>query len=223
MFRQDSWLAVALGEISGVAVRNLLWLLSALLVIPAGAGLAAVFALTIRGLEGDDTHQVRRFWSGLRAGFAPATLIWVIDLAMAGLIVAEWSLLGQMADGWILLWLRSLVIIAIVIILGTNVWCWSLLGRRLADEQIVHLAETPRLVRDSFLAFIRYLPRTMIGVLAILVPLLGLGFGPVWALRILFYLAVVGVGVAAQLSVLALRRHVVREVPDLDETWGSDD
>ena len=223
MFRQDSWLTAALGQVASVAVRNLLWLLTALLVLPAGAGLAALHALTIRDLEGDDTHQVSRFWTAFRAGFAPATAIWVVDLVLGALLLAEWSLLGAMAAGWVLLWLRSLVIIAIVVVLGTNVWCWSLLGRRLADEQTVPFAGTIRLVRDGFLAFIKYLPRTMVGVLAIGVPLLGLLFGPVWALRVGFYLAVIGVGVAAQLGVLALRRQLVREIPDLDESWGIDD
>lgn len=214
MFRQDSWLSAALDQIATVVVRNLLWLLSAILVIPAGAGLAAVFYLTILGLEGDEGQVAKRFWHGFKASFLPATTVWLIDLLLVGMVVVEWQLLGSTASGVLLIWLRSLVIIGILIILGTNIWFWALCGRRLAAGQPVRLRELPCLVRDCFLAFIKYLPRTLVGVLAALIPLLGLLFGPVWALRVIFYLAVIGVGIVAQLSVVALRKYLVREIPD---------
>lgn len=79
-----------MGKLGDVMVLNLLWVVCSLPVITAGAATAAIYDVLLRIAREEDGHTVRRFFTAFRKNFAQATGIWMIFLAVGGLLVLDY-------------------------------------------------------------------------------------------------------------------------------------
>lgn len=69
---------------------NLLFLVSCLPIVTAGAGLAALYYTTLRTLRGDgDLSPIFTFWKGFKDNWKQATIAWILMLALIILLYLE--------------------------------------------------------------------------------------------------------------------------------------
>lgn len=118
------WMA-ALGD---VFLLGLVWLLACLPVVTAGAATCAAFAVGDKMAAQPDYRVWADFWAAFKRDWKPATRLWLVLAAAAGLIAAYYQ------AGFILSGVLGGVLIALAAALGV-VWllalggCYALLGR----------------------------------------------------------------------------------------------
>ena len=98
VFSYDSTFSQAALRVASSCYLNLLWLLCSLPVVTVGASTAALYAVTLKLVDGDDGHLAQRFFRAFRDNFRQATVLWLIVLA-SGIFLA--------LDGYIVFHLRA--------------------------------------------------------------------------------------------------------------------
>ncbi len=72
--------------VSELVILNLLWLLCCMPVVTIGASTTALYTVLIRMVKKEDSYIVKGFFSSFRKNFRQATLIWLILLAVLGIL-----------------------------------------------------------------------------------------------------------------------------------------
>ena len=98
LFSYDSTFSQTAMRVADSCYLNLLWLLCSLPLITVGASTTALYAVTLKLVEGEDGHLTQRFFRAFRDNFRQATVLWLI-------VFAAGAFLGL--DGYILYHLRA--------------------------------------------------------------------------------------------------------------------
>lgn len=201
----DSRFYQALASATDLVVLNLAMVLAALPLITGGAVLTGGLVVSQQMLQGNGVRPLADFGTAFRRSFWPATVAWLGGLGLAGLLVWEWLIAGQLVSplaGWLV---RGLVLLVGLLAAMVSLWFWPLLARRLHCDERVRLAELPRLLETALLASLQHLPRSLGGLLVGIGPiLLGLASPQVGA-RLLLWFGVIGVALAGYLVLVLLR------------------
>lgn len=215
-FGSDSGLYKAISWIGSLVVINLCWLVTGLPVVTIGAGLTAVFASCIALIAGDKVW--RSFARAFLAAFPTATLAWLFDLVVGALMAWEWVISGKLAVPALMIGFRALLLVGALILLMVNVWFFPLLARRVYNGVKAELSDLPQVAKAAVLAAFRYLPRTGLGVLIWVIPVVVSAFSVQIAARLMILMAVFGLAFCAYLVTLLLHRWVAPEaLSDEDE------
>lgn len=103
-----------MGRLADVFVLTVLWTVCSLPVITAGAATTALYDVALKMAEGQDGYYVRNFFRAFRENFLQSTLIWLVMLAVGGLLGTSlwfyYRTLGQWAV--VVFWL--LLVLAVV-------------------------------------------------------------------------------------------------------------
>ncbi len=201
----DSRVYQALASATDLVVLNLAMVLAGLPLVTGGAVLTGGLAVSQGMVRGDGVRPLADFGTAFRRGFWPATVAWLGGLGLAGLLVWEWLIAGQLVSplaGWLV---RGLVLLVGLLAAMVALWFWPLLARRLHTAERVRLAELPRLLETALLASLQHLPRSLAGLLIGIGPILLAVVSPQVGARLLLWFGVVGVALAGYLVVLLLR------------------
>ena len=94
---------------------NLLWLLCSLPVVTMGAATAALYAVTLKLAEEDDTHTTQRFFRAFRENFRQATALWLVLLFLGALLALDgyivWHLRAAATGAPAVLWTLLLALL----------------------------------------------------------------------------------------------------------------
>lgn len=134
-----------LGRILGCCwilfASNLLFLLTCLPVVTAGAGLAALSYTTLRTLRGDgELNPISTFWRGFRDNWKQATIAWLSLLMLALLLYLELFWCSQLGS-WAMILSAALSAIALVALV---------IGCYLFPVIAAFHGTLPQLVQNSF-------------------------------------------------------------------------
>ncbi len=120
---------------------NILFCFSTVLIIPMGAGFAALHYTTLKVLRGDRfLSPAKTFWKGFKMNFKQATLSWLVILGLAVFLYLDWYWCGQL--GGFFLSFRYIFIIFAVILL--------IFGLYLYPTMAAFEAKVGDLLKDSF-------------------------------------------------------------------------
>ena len=97
-FSYESKFSQALIKLCYSCYLNLLWFLCSLPIFTIGASTTALYYVSLKIVQGEDSNLTRLFFSSFRQNFRQATTLWMILLAI-GLLLA--------GDGYILYHLRT--------------------------------------------------------------------------------------------------------------------
>lgn len=97
LFDPDSPFMHLLSELADLVILNLLWLLCCLPVVTIGASTAALYRCTLNMVYGKGSRRARAFFAAFWENFRPATLLWLLLLAMLALLLADAWLCWQQA------------------------------------------------------------------------------------------------------------------------------
>jgi len=90
MFDRAGPLWRAAESIGDMIVVNLLFLLTLVPVVTAGAGLTALYDTARRLLDDEDQGPARTFWMSFRVNFRPSTALWAIAGPLGLALVLSW-------------------------------------------------------------------------------------------------------------------------------------
>lgn len=209
----DSRLYRALSLTTELVVLNLVLVLTSLPLVTAGAGLAACVVSCLRIVQGTGGSSLRNYFAAWRRGFLPATIGWLATLALTGLLVWEWLIAGQLISAGAALAIRAVLLLVGLLVCLVSIWFWPLLAIRISADESVRLAELLPLARTALLASIKYLPRSLLGVVIVALPLVIGLFSVEIGARLLIWFGLIGWALASYLVVLVLRRPLGIELP----------
>lgn len=96
LFHYDGTLMQGLLRLGDLILLNLLFLLCSLPVVTLGASAAAMYTVAFHRLDGNGSSICRQFFAAFRANFKKATPEWLIMLALAALLYADFRILLPM-------------------------------------------------------------------------------------------------------------------------------
>lgn len=163
MFSQDGALYRLGGWILNVFVLNTLWVLFSLPLITIGPATVATFHIAQQWVLGREPKVITEFWRSFRKNFVQATVIWLIIVAIGGMLFVNVRALRYSGQHGSLLYL--LQIVAVVELLLLTIYCYSLIAR-------FHITVVDCL-RTAFLMTHRHL-NTSVSILALFSVLLWL-------------------------------------------------
>lgn len=105
-----------LNTASDLVLLNLAFLLSCLPILTIGAGVCGMYHVNFKTLRGEGGGVWKTYWSGFRASFRNATLLWLLILAIAGILTVDVLVLPQMLPQ---LYLAAWVVVGIAFLLLT--------------------------------------------------------------------------------------------------------
>ena len=160
LFDPDSTFSQVLSRLADLAILSILWTLCCLGVVTAGAASAALCRCAMNMARGQGGWNARAFFRYFRENFRGATLLWLVLLAMAGILTADlWITAG--AKGILPPVLRIAAAAGLVLWTLTAVWAFPMS----AHFENTLLAT----LKNAFLLSVSWLPRSLgMGVLWLL-------------------------------------------------------
>ena len=118
LFDPDSPVMGCLYKVFDAIVLGLLWILCSLPVVTMGAASAALYTATRRCLVHSESYLLRTFFSAFRENWKQATLVWLLVLALLGLLAVDAAVFRSLAAAgtawggfyWVILALFCLVL-----------------------------------------------------------------------------------------------------------------
>lgn len=93
-FRSDNAVMRALSKIFDIAWLSIVYILFCIPIVTAGAATTALYYVAAKVLRHDRSYVWTEFWRSFRQNFVPATVIWLICLALYGILYVNLNLVG---------------------------------------------------------------------------------------------------------------------------------
>ncbi|MFC5939781.1 DUF624 domain-containing protein [Corynebacterium choanae] len=193
----DGGLYAALQLFAEIVLLNLLMVIGLCSIVCGGAGITASFAVVHTRLNGNSSPLFATFMQALRRTWLRAIAPWLVIVAITLIALWELALLASLPMSLATQAGRALVIVAYLVAVACVVWYCCLLS---AD---VHNASVRELARQAMVTTIVQLPRTALVVLVVIVPVVVAAISLPWALRLVGFYLVVGIGLSVYLQGLA--------------------
>lgn len=113
-----------------IMILSLLWILFSIPLFTIGASTTAMFYVTTRRISNREGYLLRDFFSSFKANFKMATLLWLLWVAMAGLIFFNLRILGEIEfDPLLATILFPVQVIILVELFVTSLYLFPLMAR----------------------------------------------------------------------------------------------
>ncbi|NBH72769.1 DUF624 domain-containing protein [Clostridiaceae bacterium] len=99
LFNEDNFLHQFFLFLGKLIALNLLWMITCIPVITAGASTTALFYCTLKLHKDKDISSWKFFWKSFRGNFLQSTAIWILILVAAALLWLERIAIGTMPQG----------------------------------------------------------------------------------------------------------------------------
>lgn len=177
---------------------NFLWVLFSLPVVTAGASTFAMFVVAGQIADGEEGYIWKAFWNAFRANWKRASLLWLfVGGVGAGLLMDYrfWSLVDSPVSGM----MKGFTTALIVLFLVGAVYVFPLAARMDTNVKTT--------LRNSWLLGVKYLPRTFIMLVWIVLESFAVRL---WALGLLLGM-MVGVSGMAWLVEIHMKKIFAKE------------
>lgn len=86
LFDLDSPIMRALNRVADLMILNLVVLLFVIIPFTGGAALTGMHYVLLKMVRDEETYVVKGFWKSFKLNFKQATILWIIIMALAGII-----------------------------------------------------------------------------------------------------------------------------------------
>lgn len=156
LFKPDGIIYRLITKFSQLVLLSLMWLITSIPIVTAGAATAALYSVMFKILKEEDGHIVRQFFSYFKSNFRQATIAWAILLPLGAVIVWMYYLyffgmpdMPEAADFFLMV-----IIIASVVYLITLIYTFACAAR---------YENTPvQTIKNALFIGLRYIGRTVI-------------------------------------------------------------
>ena len=125
IFRPDSPLMRFMMLITNLIALNILWLISCIPVITAGASTVAMYSVLLSYIGGTDDAVVRPFFRAFKENFRIATPLWFLTLLIGAVMAAEVLYLSVGSQAW----LKAIFGVVLFIYISAISYLYPLLAR----------------------------------------------------------------------------------------------
>lgn len=161
LFDLESPLMSGLNKLADLIILNLLTIVCCIPVFTIGASITALHYVCLKIVRDEETYVVRGFFKSFKQNFKQATIIWLIELVVFGILIIDFYLMGH-AKIEFPAWLPAalLAVDALIFLLGIHIF--PLLAR--FDNSV------SKTIRNSVMVGILTLPKTILMVVICVVP-----------------------------------------------------
>lgn len=152
-----------MGKISDLIILNILCLVCCIPVITAGASITALYFVTMKMVNNEESYVIKSFFKSFRQNFRQATCIHLIFLIAATLIFFDFRITGQLQKGPLAtLMFYAFFCVAFLFILIV-LYAYPILAK--------FYNSTKNILLNSILMAIRHLPYTIFMIIITFCPL----------------------------------------------------
>ncbi len=197
LFDYDGPLMRALIYLGDLILLNVLFLLCCLPVVTSGASAAALYTVAFHNLDGKGSHVCRQFFTAFGANFKKATLQWLVMLAVAGLLYADFCIITQTDFAG-----KTVVEVLFVVILSLYLPTLTFLF----PLQAYYENTVAKTLKNAVALGIAKLPQSVLLIALYGLPLIILYFNAALFFRLLPFWLIIGMAASAQLAARLLHR-----------------
>lgn len=188
----------AISLAADLVIVNLLIVMTSLPIVTAGAALRAGNAVVAAMLAEEGAYPARQFFMEFRRQWKTASLWNLIVIALSLLASYELVVINQVELGsGRALALRSCLVSGLLVIAGITLWFYYL--------SALHPASFTITIVDAVQSAIRWLPRTLLYLFLLALPVIVLMLAPTRWLVALFFYTVIGVALTIYVGQMILR------------------
>lgn len=125
LFRPDSPLMRFMMLVTNLICLNVLWLISCIPVITAGAATTAMCSVLIGYIEGKDDAVLKPFFRAFRENFRIATPLWLVNFLIGAVMAAEILYLSVNS----VLWLQIVFAVLLFVYAAATAYLYPILAR----------------------------------------------------------------------------------------------
>lgn len=155
IFSYESKISQLLIKLSYSCWLNILWFICSIPIFTMGAATTALYDVSLKIIRGEENGLTRQFFKSFRCNFKQATVIWLILLAVGGVMAGDgyilWHLRSSATGPVAIMWtlLLAILIVAAIAYVIVLLYVFPL---------VASVSNTNRaMLKNSFLIGIRYL------------------------------------------------------------------
>lgn len=168
VFDMDGPVFSTLNRLADLVWLNILYIICCIPIITIGASTTAMYYVTMKIVKNEEGYITRSFFKSFKMNFKQATLLWLLALAVGGILALDYSIMtDRFGDIVALSATIKKVVLGILIIIGgiylfTMVYLFPLLAK--FDNNIKNT------VKNSLLISIRHFPFTLLLIVIPIIP-----------------------------------------------------
>lgn len=212
-FSSDGKGFVFFSTASNLVILNLLWLLCCLPVVTAGASTAALYAVVIQMVKGEDSYIARSFFSSLKQNFRQAAVLWAVLACGAALVILDLSFsIQEPVQGAAVLFIPSAMCAVLLVLTAVYVF----------PIQAVFQNSVKKTLKNALLMSLAHLPQSVLAAVLALGPaaVVFIFSGRMWTA--LFFDCVIGFAFFAWVQAHIFVRLFERYMTDDKEDAGNE-
>lgn len=160
-FDLDSPFMRFLNKVADVVILNLLAMICCIPIITVGASLTALHYVTLKIARNEEGYIFRSFFKSFKQNFKQATIIWLIFLAIFGVLFVDFWVLRDMMDTFYMV-VKAILLVATAITLFAFTYAFPVLSK--FDNTVL------RTIKNAFFISVLQLPRTLLMILMNIAP-----------------------------------------------------
>lgn len=168
VFDMDGPVFSTLNRLADLVWLNILYIICCIPIVTIGASTTAMYYVTMKIVKNEEGYITRSFFKSFKMNFKQATLLWLLALAVGGILALDYSIMtDRFGDIVALSATIKKVVLGILIIIGgiylfTMVYLFPLLAK--FDNNIKNT------VKNSLLISIRHFPFTLLLIVIPIIP-----------------------------------------------------
>ena len=169
MFKLDSPFMNFMNKVCDIMILNVMVLIFSIPVFTIGASVTAGYYMSFKMVRNEESYIVKGFWKAFKENFKQSTAIWLIILAAAAILFADYRIIaysGLEFARWI-----KLGLVTVTLILAMGISFVFALQARFSNT-------VKNTIKNAFLMALSHLPSAIIFIVSYAVPVLLLYFLP---------------------------------------------
>lgn len=149
----DSPFYKALTKITNYIILGVVWVISCVPIVTAGAACAAVYSAHHKVIQNGNGYIWSTYWQQFRANFKQSTLLWLIMLLIVGFFAADFYILFRMGAAQKPAFVTVLGILCVFCIMWMQYWL----------PYIVHIEDPIKTVlKNTLIMTVAHLPQSIL-------------------------------------------------------------
>lgn len=208
-FNLDSPLMVGLTKLADLMIVNILALICCIPIVTIGASMTAMHYVCLKIARNEENYIMKMFFKSFKENFKQATIIWLIELAIIAVFVADFWILNKAPENFPD-WFRTALIAFTLLVIALSLYVFPLLAK--FDNSV------KATIKNSALVSLMIWPKTILSLITWIIPFAILYYVP----QILPVDFVLGLSGPAFLMALLYNKTFKKLEPETEEKDADD-
>ncbi len=161
MFKLDSPLMNFLNKVADIMILNIIVIIFSLPLFTMGAAFTAAYYIGYKMVKNEESYIIRGFWHSFKDNFRQSTILWIIMLAVAGIIAMDYRIVFFSGMEFSRN-MRIVMIVATIVLAMGAVYIFPMQAR--------YTNTIKNTLKNSFLMALAHLPTSFVMVVVFALP-----------------------------------------------------